>query len=113
MLTKDALIAYGADYERGLKLCMGKEDFYFKMITKGLANEKFAALGEHLAAKDIKAAFEDAHALKGVAGNLALTPLFTVIEEIVEPLRRGEDNDYTESYKKIMDEKKKLDEIIA
>lgn len=113
MLTKDALLAYGADYTTGMTRCLNKEDFYFKMIKMVAANEKFDSLGKALAAKDLKAAFDDAHALKGVVGNVALTPLFAAIEEIVEPLRRGEDNDYTATYAKIMDLKKKLDEIIA
>ena len=113
MLSKEALIAYGADYDKGIKLCLNKEDFYFRMIKQGIANEKFALLGEHLSKKDLKSAFEDAHALKGVAGNLALTPLFNAIEDIVEPLRRGEDKDYTAQYNTIKELKQKLEAIIA
>ncbi|MBQ7158305.1 MAG: Hpt domain-containing protein [Treponema sp.] len=113
MLTKEALIAYGADYTTGMARCLNKEDFYFKMVKMVAGNEKFVSLGKHLEAKDIKAAFEDSHALKGVVGNVALTPLFDAIEEIVEPLRRGEDNDYSAQYAKIMDLKKKLDDLIA
>jgi len=113
MLTKEALIAYGADYTTGMARCLNKEDFYFKMIRMVAANEKFTSLGKQLEAKDLKAAFEDAHALKGVVGNVALTPLFEAIEEIVEPLRRSEDADYSAPYAKIMDLKKKLDEMIA
>ncbi|MCH5290657.1 MAG: Hpt domain-containing protein [Treponema sp.] len=113
MLTKDALIAYGADYERGIKLCLGKEDFYFRMISKGLANEKFGDLGKHLEANDIKAAFEDAHALKGITGNLALTPLFMALEAMVEPLRQGKSIDYAPLYATVMAEKQKLDALLA
>lgn len=113
MLTKEELTAYGADYATGMSRCLNKEDFYFKMIKMVAANEKFASLGSHLEAKNLKAAFEDAHALKGVVGNVALSPLFAALEDIVEPLRQGEDRDYSELYAKIMDLKKKLDQIIA
>lgn len=113
MLTKEALLAYGANYDEGMARCLNKEDFYFKMIKMVAANDKFDALGKALVAKDLKAAFDDAHALKGVVGNVALTPLFAAIEEIVEPLRRGDDIDYSGMYAKIVDLKKKLDEIIA
>lgn len=112
MLTKEALSEYGADYATGMARCLNKEDFYFKMIKMVAANEKFESLGKNLEAKDIAAAFEDAHALKGIVGNVALTPLFAAIEEIVEPLRRGEDNDYSAQYAKIMSLKKKLDEMV-
>ncbi len=108
-MTKEDLISYGADFEKGMQLCMNNEAFYFKMIQKCLANEKFKTLGEKLTAKDLKAAFEDAHALKGVTGNLALTPLYNAIEQIVEPLRKGEEADYSSLYKKIEEEKAKLD----
>lgn len=112
MLSKDALIAYGADYEKGIKLCLNKEDFYFRMIKQGIKNEKFDLLGKHLQEKDLKSAFEDAHALKGIAGNLALTPLFAAIDAIVEPLRHGEEKDYTDQYAAIVDLKQKLEAII-
>ena len=43
-MTKDELISAGADYAGGLELCMNNEEFYFKMIRKGLVNEKFDSL---------------------------------------------------------------------
>ena len=113
MLSKETLLAYGANYDEGMARCLNREAFYFKMIKMVAANEKFASLGKALIDKDLKAAFEDAHALKGIAANVSLTPLSNAIEAIVEPLRRREDIDYTELYTRIVDLKKKLDEIIA
>ncbi len=44
-------------------------------------------------------AFEDAHALKGVAGNLHLTSLYDAISQLVEPLRQKDFNkDYDALY---------------
>ena len=65
-----------------------------------------------LEAKDLKEAFEAAHALKGVAGNLALDPLYDAVCEIVEPLRAGEDKDYTEGYQKVLEARDRLAAII-
>ena len=113
MLTKDALLAYGASYDEGMARCLNKEDFYFKMIRMVAANEKFASLGSALIAKDLQAAFEDAHALKGIVANVSLTPLSDALEAIVEPLRRREDIDYTVMYARIVALKKQLDEIVA
>ncbi len=102
-MTKDELISAGADYAGGLELCMNNEEFYFKMIRKGLANERFDSLKKNLDDKNLDAAFEDAHALKGVAGNLHLTPLFKAVEEIVEPLRaRDSEADYQTMYSAIV-----------
>ena len=98
-MTKDDLISAGADYTGGLELCMNNEDFYFKMIRKGLANERFDSLKKNLDDKNLDAAFEDAHALKGVAGNLHLTPLYNAISAIVEPLRAHDSEaDYSSLY---------------
>ncbi len=101
-MTKEELISAGADYDGGLTLCMDNEEFYFKMIRKGLANERFDSLKKNLDDKNLDAAFEDAHALKGVAGNLHLTPLYKALEAIVEPLRsRDSQADYQGMFGKI------------
>lgn len=104
-MTKEELIAAGADYDGGLTLCMDNEEFYFKMIRKGLVNEKFDSLKKNLDNKNLDAAFEDAHALKGVAGNLHLTPLYKALEEIVEPLRQRDSKaDYQALYNKMREQ---------
>lgn len=109
MISKDALIALGADYEKGMSLCLNNEDFYFKMIGKGLANEKFESLGKNIEAENIQAAFEDAHALKGVCANLALTPLLSAVEKIVEPLRAKDTSvDYKTLYAEMTSELNKF-----
>ena len=101
-MTKEELIAAGADYEGGLTLCMNNEEFYFKMIRKGLANPKFESLKQNLDDKNLDAAFEDAHALKGIAGNLHLTSLYDAVSAIVEPLRqKDEEQDYQALYGKM------------
>ena len=44
---------------------------------------------------DLDAAFEAAHALKGVLGNLGLTPLYEPVAEMTECLRSKTDKDYS------------------
>ena len=48
-----------------------------------------------VAAGDLKTAFESAHALKGVLGNLSLTPLYDKVSEITELLRARTETDYS------------------
>ena len=57
-MTKEELISAGADYEGGLTLCMNNEEFYFRILRKGLANEKFDSLKKNLDDKNLDAAFE-------------------------------------------------------
>lgn len=105
----DSLKAAGADTEDGLKRCLGKEDFYLKMINLALKNENFELLGGALQAEDYVKSFELCHALKGVIANVSLTPLYDLISDLTEKLRActgtvqvetgGED--FYELYKKI------------
>ena len=87
MLTIDTLKRFGADTDDGLSRCLGNEDFYFKLIGKVVEDKNFACLEESIAAGDLDKAFDAAHSLKGVLGNLALTPIFNPVCELVELLR--------------------------
>ena len=86
-MTIEALEAYGADVKSGLARCMDMQDFYLRLVSMELADGNFEKLDRALADKDVKSAFEAAHALKGAVGNLGLTPLFTPLSEITEKLR--------------------------
>ena len=48
-----------------------------------------------LEAGDLDAAFEAAHALKGVTGNLALTPIYEPVQVVTELLRSRTETDYS------------------
>ena len=95
----------GANTDEGLERCMGMEDFYLEMIELGLKDERFEALGKSLEEGDLDGAFEHAHALKGVVGNLALTPLYETVSEITENLRAKVQTDYKISYKKLLEQR--------
>lgn len=94
-MTIEKLTAYGADVSEGLQRCMNNEDFYLKMVTIFLEDPNFPRLSEALDAGKLDAAFEAAHALKGTAGNLSLTPLFRALSEITELLRKRTQTDYS------------------
>ena len=87
MITIEALKEYGANTEEGLSRCFNKKEFYLKLVSMGLADANFDKLQRAVATCDAKAAFEAAHALKGVTGNLSLTPLYAPISEMTELLR--------------------------
>lgn len=110
MLTLDKLKEMGIDPTEGLARCMNNEGFYFKMVKMGLGNEYFETLKESLAKGDLATAFEEAHALKGVAGNLALGSIYDDIAALTEKLRAKEAADYVALYAPI---KAKRDELLA
>ena len=91
MLTLDSMKQYGANVEEGLTRCMKNEAFYLRLVSLVTKEENFNKLKSSIESEDLDAAFDAAHALKGVTGNLALTPLYDPIYEITELLRSRTD----------------------
>ena len=113
MITIDRLKEFGANVDEGLGRCMGSEALYLKLVGSVSEEQNFEKLSTSIEAKDFDAAFEAAHALKGVLGNLSITPLFDKVNEMTELLRARTDMDYTEMLSEILalrDELKKLGE---
>ena len=108
MLTIQKLQEYGVNTKEGLSRCMNMEKFYFRMLGMGLKNDAFDKLEKALAAGNLEEAFEQAHAIKGVVGNLAITPIYKPISEMTEQLRNKEAVDYVTIYKPIKELRDKL-----
>ena len=102
MITLEILRNNGTDIETGLSRCLGKEDLYLKLVNMGLNDAKFEELGSVLASNDLQKAFELCHALKGVIGNLAITPLYEALSALTEKLRNKEEADYPAIYSDIL-----------
>lgn len=83
----------GADVEATLKRFMGKDELYLKFLGKFPADQNYANLGTNLEAGAYEEAYKCAHALKGVVGNLGLTPIFEKVSALVEELRNKADAD--------------------
>lgn len=97
--VKTQLEACGIDVAGAMERMMGNEMLFLKMMRKFPEDEVFRNLKEKLAEKDYGEAFQYAHALKGVAGNLGLNPIMEADIVIVEKLRH-----YTEESVKGIDE---------
>lgn len=108
MITIDELKALGADTNTGLSRCVGNEALYLKLVGMGLGDAKFEELGAAVNAGDLSKAFELCHALKGVIGNLAITPLFDALSDMTEKLRVREQADYPSMYSNVIEIRSKF-----
>ena len=94
MITIERLNEYGANTQEALTRCMGSEALYLRLVKMLSGDTHFSELEKALQADDLHAAFEAAHALKGVLANLSLTPVLTPISELTELLRSETRMDY-------------------
>ena len=113
MLTIEALRRYGANTNEGLARCLNNEAFYLRLVTMLGQDAHARMLQEAIARNDLTAAFEAAHAMKGSLANLSLTPALSVVNDILEPLRRREErDDYPELAQRVSDEMDRLQALI-
>lgn len=77
----------GADVEATLKRFMGNDAIYLKFLGKFPNDPNYANLGSNMESENFEEAYKCAHALKGVVGNLGLTPIFDNVSVLVEELR--------------------------
>ena len=108
MITIEELKALGADTDTGLSRCVGNEALYLKLVGMGLGDAKFEELDAALNAGDLDKAFELCHALKGVIGNLAISPLYEALSDMTEKLRSREEADYQFLYSKVIEIRSKF-----
>ncbi len=107
---KEDFEAYGADYAATIERFLGNEAMYLRFLDMLFQDENLRQLGTALENGDIKSAFEAAHTLKGVVGNMGLTPLYRAVCDIVEPLRAKEERaDYPALYKAVQTEFQRVD----
>ena len=111
MLTIDTLKKFGADTDEGMGRCFGKADFYLKLVRIVPGEANFDKLADAIRADNLDAAFEHAHALKGVLGNLSLTPIYNPVCEMTERLRAREQTDYLPLLTEILEKREQLKQL--
>ncbi len=108
----EKLEAYGVDLTETLDRFVEDEELYLSCLESFKEEEAFSQLRSCLDEGDYEFAFDAAHTLKGVSGNLGLTPLFEVVCEMVETLRNRTNEDLEGKYARIMEQKAKIDKIL-
>ncbi len=80
----------GANTDEALNRFMNNQALYERMLRKLPASVKELNVMKALEEGDTETAFTAAHTIKGVTGNLSLTPLYRAYSDIVAYLRGGE-----------------------
>ena len=86
-MDKETLIRAGINYEEGVKRFMGKAALYERLLAELPNDETFSELERAMGAGDVQAAFQAAHALKGMLGNLSVNGPLEQLKPLVEALR--------------------------
>lgn len=89
---------WGCDVKSALIRCVDDEEFYIDCLKNFACDDCFEKLNVALQEKNFTQAFEFAHSLKGVAGNLGLTPIYNLLYVLVEKLRSNQYDDVKTLY---------------
>ncbi len=109
----DQLNAYGMDVNATLARFAGNEALMMRFLL-GFPNDKtYGSLEAAVAANDHEAMKAAAHSLKGLTGNLGLTPLFEASTEMMNALRSDAPCDVAALYASVKEEYEKAVAMIA
>ena len=90
---KEMLEAAGFKVEEAMKRFMNNEQLWIKFLKKFKSDLSYGELVKAMEEKDDAKAFEAAHTLKGITGNLAMSGFNAIVSEQTEYLR-GEDKNF-------------------
>lgn len=92
----------GVNVDKALERMKGNRGAYKSFLKEFFEDPDFEALQESIEAQDAKDAFDYAHGLKGMAGNLGLDNVHSKISVLVEILRQGSLEGASEAYTEVM-----------
>lgn len=83
----------GVDVDGGLKRINGNEKLYTKLLGSYLKAVKTYNVQPDFDDADCNEMIEKTHAIKGVSGNMSITPVYEAYTKIVDLLRTGKPED--------------------
>lgn len=89
-MMQENLCALGIDIQDALARFMGNDTLLMRFLLNFPQDPNFQNLKQAMKEQNMEAAYQAAHALKGVAGNLSMTELFRQSCAITEDLRNKE-----------------------
>lgn len=112
-ILTDRLRAAGADMDGAMRRMVDDEELYGVCFAYFMDDPAFLALGEALKQEDFSAAFDAAHSIKGVAGNLGLMQMYEITSSMVEILRakKGDIDRLAERYQELLEQRDTLKKL--
>ena len=102
MALLEELKGLGVDIEDGLKRLNKNEALYKRLLGTFVKTIKAKTIAPDFDASDCTEAIEIAHAIKGTAGNLSITPIYHAYSDITDLLRAGKPEEAREILIKIL-----------
>jgi len=102
----------GCNIEEGLARLMNKADLYEKLLIKLPDSIEQQEVLPFFDSGDIEGAIKSTHSIKGVTGNLSVTPLYKAYTNIVDLLRAGKADEARKAYEDILPVQETILEII-
>ena len=102
MGVKEFYVSIGGDYDRALQMLMN-DVFITKLLKKFAEGNYYDELRKAREDNDVPHTFAITHTLKGVAGNLSLSPIYEKASAICEATRNKKDG---------VDVSKEMDDLI-
>jgi len=112
MTLLEELAALGADITDGLNRLMNNEAIYIKLLKKLPDSIAKLEVLPFIESGDIETAIQNAHTIKGMTGNLSVTPLYHAYTEIVNMLRGGKVEEARQLYNQTAGVQEKILETI-
>lgn len=94
----------GCEMEETMERFMDDQEFYVECFQKFVEDKELEGLGVTIESGNIEESFAKAHTLKGTLGNLGLAPIYDHMVVIVEFLRKGDIQQASERYQRLMGE---------
>lgn len=104
---------WGCDVEGAMERFLDDRELYVTCLQTVILDGNFKKLGDALEDDKREEAFDYAHTLKGVFANLGLTPMYTIVETIVEPLRSGLPSELEQPYEELLASREYLKKLIG
>lgn len=109
----ERLNQWGCDVRSAMPRFLNNTDMYCQLLRSVPKQDSFDKLGAALDEGNPEEAFEQAHSLKGVLANMAITPMYAEVCEIVERLRGGDMDGVPARYEELLREKAILQDILS
>jgi len=109
----EKLKEYGCDVDSALDRFMNKESLYLKFIRKFPDDPTMNTIRELIHSENTEERFKAVHTMKGVAGNLGLTPLFDTSADMVQKFRENKTEEAIAEYDTLEKIYKEIYDIIS